>query len=154
MPEERAITDADVSDLVQRMDEAAGAFIKGDIDHYLSLFDHGDDYTLMGPTGGATVRGFDSSEERLEQFRRYFTAGEAHLEVDQTYVSGDLAVLVAVERQHGEVGGIPDQDWSLRVTLVLRRVGDRWNLVHRHADALVHEIPWSHLAELARGLHT
>jgi ketosteroid isomerase-like protein len=154
MPEERHITDAELTELVQRMDEAAGAFITGDIDHYLSLFDHADDYTLMGPTGGETVHGFDSSEERLEQFRRYFTAGEARLEVAQTYVSGDLAVLVAVERQHGVVGSTPDQDWSLRVTLVLRRAGDRWNLVHRHADALVHEIPWSHLAELARGLNT
>ena len=35
----------------------------------------------------------------------------------QTYASGDMAVLVAIERQHGEVGGMPDQDWSLRVTL-------------------------------------
>jgi ketosteroid isomerase-like protein len=152
--EERRITDADLAELVQRMDEAAGAFIKGDIDHYLSLFDHADDYSLMGPTGGETVHGFDASEERLAEFRSFFTAGEARLEVDQTYVSGDLAVLVAVERQHGVVGGSPDQDWSLRVTLVLRRVGDRWNLVHRHADALVHPIPWGHLAELARGLDT
>jgi ketosteroid isomerase-like protein len=36
---------------------------------------------------------------------------------------GDLAVLVAIERQHGEVGGLPDQDWSPRVTLVFRREG-------------------------------
>jgi ketosteroid isomerase-like protein len=152
MPEQPRTTDPDINDLVQRMDEAAGAFICGDIDHYVSLFEHADDYTLMGPTGGATVRGFDSSEERLAEFRRFFTAGEATLEVDQTYTSGDLAVIVAVERQHGEAGGAPDQDWSLRVTLVLRRVGDRWHLVHRHADPLVRPIPWSHLAELARGL--
>jgi ketosteroid isomerase-like protein len=152
MPQEQQITDADLAELTQRMDEAAGAFIKGDIDHYLSLFDHADDYTLMGPTGGETVRGFDSSENRLAEFRSFFTSGEARLEVDQTYASGDLAVLVAVERQHGVAGGTPDQDLSLRVTLVLRRVGDRWHLVHRHADALVHPIPWSHFTELARGL--
>jgi ketosteroid isomerase-like protein len=149
-----AVTDTDVTELVQRMDEAAGAFIRGDIDHYLSLFDHADDYTLMGPTGGETVHGFDSSEDRLAEFRRFFASGEATLEVAQTYSSGDLAVIVAVERQHGEAGGTPDQDWSLRVTLVLRRVGDRWHLVHRHADPLVHEIPWTHLADLARGLDT
>lgn len=150
--EERPITDADVAELIQRMDEAAGAFIKGDIDHYLSLFDHGDDYSLMGPTGGDTVYGFDDSEERLAEFRSFFSAGEARLEVEATYFSGDLAVLAAVERQHGVVGGSPDQDWSLRVTLVFRRVGQRWHLVHRHADSLVHPIPWNHLAELARGL--
>jgi ketosteroid isomerase-like protein len=150
--EEPHITDTELAELVQRMDEAASAFIKGDIDHYLSLFDHSDDYTLMGPTGGETVHGFDSSEERLAGIRSFFAAGEARLEVAQTYVSGDLAVLVAVERQHGTVGGTPDQDWSLRVTLVFRRAGDRWNLVHRHADPLVHEVPWNHFAELSRGL--
>ena len=47
---------------------------------------------------------------------------------------------------------VPEQDWSLRLTLVFRRVGDRWQIVHRHADPLVHDIPFDHLAELARGL--
>jgi ketosteroid isomerase-like protein len=149
MPED--ITDADVAELVARMDDAAKAFIRGDIDHYLSLFDHPDDYTLMSPTGGETVRGFEDTAERRDSIRTFFTAGEATLEVAETYTSGNLVVIVGVERQHGVVGGV-EQDWSLRVTLVLRRVGDRWQLVHRHADALTHEVPMSHVAELARGL--
>jgi ketosteroid isomerase-like protein len=151
MSQQQPITDTDLTDLVQRMDQAAKAFIKGDIDQYLSLFDHADDYTLMSPTGGPTVYGFDSSEEYLDSIRSFFTGGEAALEIQQTYVSGDLAVLAAVERQHGTIGSI-EQDWSLRVTLVLRRNGDRWELVHRHADALVNEIPFSHVGALARGL--
>ena len=88
----------------------------------------------------------------MEQTSRFFASGEATLEVEQTYTSGDLVVLVAVERQHGEVGGLPDQDWSLRVTIVFRRVGDRWRIVHRHADPLVRLIPFEHCAQLARGL--
>ena len=60
-------------------------------------------------------------------------------------------MLVAVERQHGEVGDLPHQDWSLRVTIVFRRAGDRWQIVHRHADPLVREIPFTDFAELARG---
>ena len=62
-----------------------------------------------------------------------------------------MAVLVAIERQHGEVGGMPDQDWSLRVTLVFQYEGTEWQLVHRHADPLVHTISMEHMAVLARG---
>jgi len=69
----------------------------------------------------------------------------------QSYTSGELVVLVVIERQHGEVGGLPDQDLSLRVTLVFRRDGAEWRLVHRHADPLVHSISLEQLAALARG---
>jgi ketosteroid isomerase-like protein len=154
MTGESRITEADVADLVRRMDKAADAYIRGDLQGYVTQFDHGDDYTLMPPYGGETRRGFEYTEDAAARTKSFFTSGEARLDVQQTYVSGDLAVLVAVERQHGEVGGLPDQDMSLRVTLVFRRAGDRWQLVHRHADPLVREIPFEHLAELARGLGT
>jgi ketosteroid isomerase-like protein len=145
------ITDEDVAGLVSRCSEAAGALIRGDIRGYLRLIRHAEDYTLMQPFGGATRHGFDSSDEAVEALARFFTAGEAEVELAQSYASGDLAVLVLVERQHGEVGGLPDQDWSLRVTLVFRREGDDWLLVHRHADPLVHELDMQRAAELARG---
>jgi ketosteroid isomerase-like protein len=86
-----------------------------------------------------------------EELPRMFLSGEADLELVQTYASGDMAVLVAIERQHGEVGGMPDQDWSLRVTLVFQYEGTEWQLVHRHADPLVHTISMEHMAALARG---
>ena len=147
-----AITELDVKALVERMDEAADAYIRGDIHHYLSLFDHGDDYTLMPPYGGPTRHGFIYTEEGAAETSRFFASGEATFDLEQSYASGDLVVLVGVERQHGEVGGLPDQDWSLRVTLVFRRHDERWELVHRHADGLVSEIPFEHFARLARGL--
>jgi ketosteroid isomerase-like protein len=124
------------------MDEAADAYIRGDVRRYFSLFDHPNDHTLMPPSGGNTSHGFEYTEEGAAATSRFFASGEARLEVEQSYVSGDLAVLVAIERQHGEVGGLPDQDWSLRVTLVFRRSDDRWQIVHRHADPLVKQIPF------------
>jgi hypothetical protein len=60
-------------------------------------------------------------------------------------------VLALVERQRGVVGDLAEQDWSLRVTLALRRDEGQWRLVHRHADALVHTIGWTTLSQLARG---
>jgi hypothetical protein len=50
-----------------------------------------------------------------------------------------------------EVGGLPEQDWSLRVTQVFRRDGGSWQLVHRHADPLVKGITVEQAAALARG---
>ena len=75
----------------------------------------------------------------------------AELEIVQSYTSGDIVVLVVIERQHGQVGGLPDQDWSLRVTLVFRREGPEWRLLHRQADPLLHGISLEQLAALARG---
>jgi hypothetical protein len=49
-----------------------------------------------------------------------------------------MAVLAVIERQRAVVGGLPEQNWSLRVTL--RSEGTEWQLVHRHADPLVHSI--------------
>ncbi len=145
------VTDEELAELVRRTAEAASAFISGDLRRYLALITHADDYTLMAPFGGEPTHGFDASSERLEAMEQYFQAGEADLELVQSYTSGDIAVLVAIERQHGEVGGMPDQDWSLRVTLVYRRDGSEWRLVHRHADPLVHGMSLEQVAAIARG---
>ena len=145
------VTNEELAELIGHTAEAASAYIRGDMRTYFTLIRHADDYTLMSPFGGEVTRGFDTSPERLEALERYFQNGEAELEVVQTYTSGDLVVLVVIERQHGEVGGLPNQDWSLRVTWVFRRDGSEWRQVHRHADALVHGISLEQLAALARG---
>jgi ketosteroid isomerase-like protein len=145
------VTEEDIAEVVRLTAEAASAFIRGDIRRYLTFIKHADDYTLMAPWGGEPRRGFDASDEALEAMASYFTGGEAELEVVETYASGDMVVLVAIERQHGQVGGRLDQDWSLRVTLVFRRDGSEWRLAHRHADPLVHSISQDLAAAIARG---
>jgi ketosteroid isomerase-like protein len=126
--------------------------MQGDIRRYFSLVNEALDFTLMPPTGGPTRHGPDMSPASIEALEEFFAGGgEADFEVEQSYASGELVVLVGVERQHGTVGGLPDQDWSLRVTLVFRHDGSDWRLVHRHADALVQPISMEHLSLLARG---
>ena len=145
------VTNEELAALIQRTTEAAKAYIRGDMRTYFSLIRAGDDYTLMSPFGGEPTRGSDTSPERLEALERFFQGGEAELELVESYTSGDLVVLVVIERQRGLVGGLPEQDWSLRVTWVFRREGSEWWQVHRHADPLVHGISFEQLAELARG---
>ncbi len=145
------MTQSDVDELVELMREAASAYIGGDIRHYFELMQHADDFTLMDPFGGDTSRESGANEERIAALEEMFQGGECELDVVQTYASGNLAVLVVVERQRGDVGGFPTQDWSLRATLVFRRVDAVWRLAHRHADPLVRAITFDQLAELARG---
>jgi len=145
------VSDEELAELIRRTSEAGSALISGDIRTYLALVPHADDYTLLDPFGGEPTRGFDASRESLETTERFFQGGEADLEQVESYTSGDLVVLVLIERQHGQVGGLPDQDWSLRVTWVFRRERSEWRQVHRHADPLVHGISVEQLAALARG---
>jgi ketosteroid isomerase-like protein len=139
--------------LIRRVTEAAEALIRGDARRYAELIEHADDYTLMSPYGGEVVRGFDESDEALDALNDFFQGGEVTaVEVVETYISDELAVLVVIERQHGTIGGLPDQDWSLRVTWVFRRApASSWELVHRHADPLVHPIDLPLISALARG---
>ena len=146
-----SITDDDVAELIEQTGKAAKALIRGDMHTYFSLIRQDEDYVLMSPFGGVPQRGSDLSPERLEAMARYFQNGSAELEVVQTVASGDMVVIAGIERQHGEVGGLPDQDWSLRVTLVFQRDDSGWRQVHRHADALVHEIDLNQLSALAQG---
>jgi ketosteroid isomerase-like protein len=146
-----AVTDKDIADLVARAADANAALMCGDIEGYLALISHAEDFTLMTPFGGPPTCGFDPSSDWLAALGRFFRAGRTALELVQAYASGDLAVLVVIERQTVEVGGLPDQDWSLRVTLVFRRDGPEWRLVHRHADPLVKGISLEQAAAIARG---
>ena len=150
MAQER-ITERDIHDLVQRAATANTALLCGDIAGYLALIKHADDYTLMAPFGGAPTHGFDMSGEHLAGLARFFKSGTAELELVRTYASGDMVVLALIERQRAAIGGLPEQDWSLRVTLVFRREGSEWQLVHRHADPLVKGISVDQAAAIARG---
>ena len=119
--------------------------MRGDMDRWLGLAHIAPDFTLMQPFVGPASHGFDAS------LARFFKNGETSLEVAQTYASDSLVVLVMIERQQAEVGGLPNQNWSLRVTEVYRNDGSEWQLVHRHADPLVHRIALQQGATLARG---
>ncbi|MBN1527855.1 MAG: DUF4440 domain-containing protein [Thermoleophilaceae bacterium] len=147
---DRGITDEELAGLIERTEEATTAFMCGDMDRYLELTPHARGFTLMHPFGGAASR-FEDRSESLRAAADYFKGGEARLEVTETHAWGDTVVLVMVERQHGEVGGLPDQEWPLRVTQVYRREGSDWKVVHRHADPLAHGIDLEQASRLARG---
>lgn len=140
----------DVANLTQQTAAANTALMRGDIDGYLALIEHAKDYTLMSPFGGEPTHGFDLSQR--VQMGRFFKSGTFDQEVVATYATDDLVVLVTIERVCAEVGGLPKQDWALRVTQVFRREESQWQLVHRHADPLAHGISLQQAAAIARGV--
>ena len=145
-----AAADDVVASLIKRAEAKNAAFMRGDVERWSELTPIAPDFTLMQPFGGPASHGFDRSPKRLAELARYFRNGETELEVAQTYRSDGLVVLVMIERQRAEVGGLPKQAWSLRVTEVYRKDGSEWRLVHRHADPLVHRITLEQAAALAR----
>ena len=143
------ITEAEVVALVRTIAEATTAFLRGDMARYLGMTSHLPGFTLFNPFGGEVSR-YEDRRESLMAAAGFFRGGEARIDLVDAHASGDLLVLVMVERQHGEVGGLPDQDWSLRVTQVYRRDRGEWRLVHRHADPLLRNIGLERASELAR----
>ena len=144
------ISDEELTEFLRRTEQAADAWVRGDMETYLDVIHHAQGFTLLAPFGGPATQ-HDERAESIRASADYFSGGEARLEHIYTHAWGDTVVLVMIERQHGQVGGLPDQDLSLRVTQVYRRDGADWLLVHRHADPLVQTLELERLTALLRG---
>ena len=145
------ITSDEIAELVRRTADANAALMRGDAKTYFEVLPHTDDFMLMSPFGGKPTRASELTTERIEAIGRFFKNGTFEQELVQAYGSADMVVLAIIERPHVEVGGLPAQDWPLRVTLVFRREGSEWRLAHRHADPLANGVSREHAAALARG---
>ncbi len=144
--------EAAVAMLVDRSRASNAELMRGNVDGYAERVPVSDDFTLFSPFGGEPTRG-PLPPERMAAMGRFFKDGTFEQEVVQTYGTQDMVVLALVERARVGVGGLPVQDWALRVTLVYRREGSDWLLVHRHADPLVAGITLQEAAELGRRAH-
>lgn len=140
----------ELAELLSDTEVATTAFMRGDMARYLQLTAHASGFTLMNPFGGPPSR-YEDRRESLMDAASFFQDGEAEIEMVKVETSGDLLVLVMIERQHGRVGRLPDQRWDLRVTQVYRRAEGEWRVVHRHADPLARPIGLERAAEIARG---
>jgi ketosteroid isomerase-like protein len=143
---------ASLADLVTTSAVANDALMRGDIATYGDLIRISDDFVLMSPFGGTPSRGADYTPEKIEAMGRFFRNGSLIQELVASWSTQDMAALVTIELTRGEVGGLPAQDWALRVTQIYRRgAGDAWELIHRHADPLHHGINLETSAALGRG---
>lgn len=142
--------DGEVKKLVERSKASNAALMRGDIPRYNGLVKLSDDFTLMSPFGGEPSHGAPTPAA-MDAIGKFFRNGSHEQELVQAYATPDMVVLALIERSRVEVGGLPPQDWALRVTLVYRRDGADWQLAHRHADPLVDRVSLRESAALARG---
>jgi len=147
---EQRITDEELDQVLGELEEAETALISGEMERYLELTPHATGFSLANPFGGAP-QVYDERADSIRAAADFFEGGEARIELTRAHAWDDTLVLVMVLRQHGRVGGLPEQNWDLRVTQVYRREGSNWLLVHRHADPLVEPIGLGRAAEIARG---
>jgi len=140
-----------LAEIIERSAQANDALMRGDVDQYRASIPIADDYTLMSPFGGRPTHGPQMTEDRWEAMKKFFRNGTLKQELVQSYATADMVVLATIEHARVEVGGLPVQDWALRVTLVYRRVGTEWQLAHRHADPLAAGMSVELAARLARG---
>lgn len=149
---EAATADDVIAKLIAHTQQSNAALMRGDVAAYRQMTAITDDFVLMSPFGGVPSKAAEYTPERWERMGRFFRNGTHRQEVVQTYGSQDMVVLALIERDSVEVGGLPAQEWALRVTLVYRRVGSEWHLAHRHADPLANGVSLQQAAALARGL--
>lgn len=149
---EATTADDVIAKLIDHTQQSNAALMRGDVGTYRQMISLTDDFVLMSPFGGVPSKAAEYTPERWERMGRFFRNGTHKQEVVQTYGSQDMVVLALIERDSVEVGGLPAQEWALRVTLVYRRAGSEWHLAHRHADPLANGISLQQAAALARGL--
>jgi hypothetical protein len=124
------------------MTELAAAqrdFMNGDATGLQALYSHRDDVTVMGGFGGFE-RGWAEVGPRLAWAASHFRGGEYSQQDISATVGTEGACLVCLERwTRNAPDSQPVPVMELRVTQTFRLEGDRWRLVHRHADGLVHK---------------
>lgn len=140
-----------VRDLEDIYARANAALLRGDANEWKRLVPLSQDFVLMSPFGGTPSRFEEYTPERIARMGRFFRNGDFRQEIVQSFATDDMIVLATIERSNVEVGGLPAQDWALRVTSVFRRQGSDWVLAHRHADPIVEEVSLPEAARLSRG---
>ena len=133
----RPIDDDDLAGLLALLDRGRQAWIDGDLGYGPDLdASQDDDMTIFGPWGGEAGRG-PGLADRQKAAARLFRGGTGTIEVVKTIISGNLVVVILLERNTVQVEGTEDQPWVLRTTQVFERRDDGWVRLHRHADPLI-----------------
>lgn len=142
-----------VDELLELLDAGRQRWIEGKLGFSRGFDVEQDaDMSIFGPFGGEALRGTEQLTGRQDRAAELFSGGTGTSEVVRTIVSGDLVVVVLVERNDARVlGGDEPQPWVLRTMQVFERRSEGWVRLHRHADPLIDRRPPPVTFAIARG---
>ena len=127
---------AEWNQFMARLEAAEVEFAHGRPDDFKGLWSHGDDVTLCGGLGGATEVGWKNVATRLDWASSNYADGTRDRQEFNCQLFGDIAFLVQKEIIEARLcGGTERSRQELRVTMVFRRFGEGWRIIHRHADS-------------------
>lgn len=126
----------DFEQFMKQREDAARAFVSGEIEPLGRMVARVSPATFFGPDG-SSEQGAEQVYSKYESEAARFKSGDSSFEILQMAVSDNIGYWVGFQRvaarRDGSTEAIP---LDLRVTEVFRREGGGWKLVHRHADAL------------------
>jgi len=134
-----SVKEADIDELLALLDQGRQAWIDGQLGYGRGYdAEQDEDMTIFGPFGGEALRGTAQLAGRQDRAASLFGGGEGRCDLVKTIISGDVVVVIQVERNEARVQGArAPQPWVLRTTQVFERRDGQWVRLHRHADPLI-----------------
>ncbi len=127
-------------DAIEDLKTATQEFCKGHAGPTKVLWSNAPDVTLMGGWGSyeSTWR---EVGPRIDWAAARYLEGTVTFETIANGEDGNLGYTVGIERYAARVQGSDAmRPIALRVTLIYRREGGAWRIIHRHADAIMEKL--------------
>lgn len=137
MAQEVSAAPSDFDGAIEAFRQALVRYVKGDPRRALELFSQRDDVTLANPLGPPRRGPAEVGRVAAEAAAHLRDGSPPRFEEISRYSTSDLGYVVHIERTEARVAGSENLDQiALRVTMIFRREGDIWKVVHRHADPI------------------
>jgi len=135
---------SDFDGAVEAFREALVSYYKGDPKPVINLFSRSDDVTLANPLGPPRRGPAEVDKATADGAAQVRDGSIRGFEEVARYSTPDLGYVVQIERGQGRLAGSETMSpTALRVTMIFRREGNTWRVVHRHADTILTSRPIS-----------
>ena len=135
--EPATVAQRDFEGTVEAFRQALELYMAGDPDSVMALYSRRDDVTLANPLGPPRVGPAEVDKAAREGAAPLKDGSVRGIEEVSRYSTPDLGYVVEIERTQARLPGSENMTpFALRVTMIFRREGDTWKIVHRHADPI------------------